>query len=231
MEPSASSRAPQTIEIPVLPKSAGSFRAHPWHGLSIGDKAPTVVTAYIEIVPSDTVKFEMERNTGLLIVDRPQKYSNVLPSMYGLIPQTYCGDRLAKHAGAERGDGEALDVCVLSQRPISHGDFVTPVIPIGGLSIIDKGEADDKIIGYMAQEELYHQWKTLSDAPPSVVERLQHYFLTYKTPPGWKTTSVLRKTYQKDEALEVIHLAMLDYADLIKSHSHAASGGIARPKL
>eukprot|EP00727_Mastigamoeba_balamuthi_P008330 m51a1_g4119 putative inorganic pyrophosphatase (219) ;mRNA; r:156614-157686 len=198
-------------------------------GLPIGDKAPTVVTAYIEIVPSDTVKFEMERKTGFLIVDRPQKYSNALPSMYGLLPQTYCGDRLAKHAGAERGDENPLDVCVLSQRPISHGDFITPVIPIGGLSIIDKGEADDKIIGYMAQEEQYYQWKTLSDAPQSVVERLQHYFLTYKTPPGWKTTSVLRKTYQKDEALEVIHLAMLDYSDYVETRT--AAGTIAQPKL
>ena len=72
------------------------FRAHPWHGVNIGDEAPELVTAYIEIVPSDTVKYELDKPSGHLKVDRPQKFSNVYPTLYGLIPQTYCGERVAE---------------------------------------------------------------------------------------------------------------------------------------
>nr|AIW52593.1 inorganic pyrophosphatase IPP-2 [Mastigamoeba balamuthi] len=199
------------IEVPI--PDTYRYRAHPWHGLPVGDQAPNVVTAYIEIVPSDTVKFELDKVSGFLKVDRPQKYSNVTPSMYGFIPQTYCGKRIAQHAGVERGDGDPLDVCVLSDRAISHGDFIVRVVPIGGLCLIDKGEADDKIIAYVAQDEFFHGWRTLSDAPQSIIERLQHYFLTYKMPPGWKTASELRFTYERDEALKVINLAMEDYKE------------------
>src|SRR5437588_4896619 len=71
------------------------FQAHPWHGVSIGDEAPEVVTAYIEIVPTDTVKYEVDKVSGFLKVDRPQRFSNFCPVYYGLIPQTYCGERVA----------------------------------------------------------------------------------------------------------------------------------------
>ena len=65
------------------------FKAHPWHGVSMGDQSPDLVTAYIEIVPSDTVKYEVDKATGFLKVDRPQRFSNFCPVYYGLIPQTY----------------------------------------------------------------------------------------------------------------------------------------------
>src|SRR5580704_5928758 len=67
------------------------FRPHPWHGISMGESAPETVTAYIEVVPTDTVKYELEKSTGFLKLDRPQKFSNVCPTPYGFIPQTYCG--------------------------------------------------------------------------------------------------------------------------------------------
>src|SRR5438552_2654211 len=66
------------------------FKSHPWHGVPIGPEAPAVVTAYIEIVPTDTVKYEMDKQSGYLKVDRPQKFSNICPTLYGLIPQTLC---------------------------------------------------------------------------------------------------------------------------------------------
>src|SRR5207248_11150492 len=65
------------------------FRAHPWHGVPIGPEAPAKVNTYIEIVPTDTVKYELDKVTGLLRIDRPQLYSNVCPALYGLIPQTF----------------------------------------------------------------------------------------------------------------------------------------------
>jgi inorganic pyrophosphatase len=97
-----------------------TFRAHPWHGVSIGDHAPEVVTAYIEIVPTDTVKYEVDKVSGFLKVDRPQRFSNFCPVYYGLVPQTFCGERVAAMFSmrAKRcdivGDGDPLDICVLT---------------------------------------------------------------------------------------------------------------------
>src|SRR5215831_10472917 len=72
------------------------FKAHPWHGVPIGKDAPAVVTTYIEIVPTDTVKYEIDKITGHLKIDRPQKYSNVCPTLYGFIPQTLCAGRVGE---------------------------------------------------------------------------------------------------------------------------------------
>src|ERR1044071_3531788 len=99
-------------------------KAHPWHGVEIGKNAPSEVTVFIEIVPSDTVKYEIDKETGYLKIDRPQQYSNVVPANYGFIPQTFCGSRTARLAQAksgkavEKGDGDPLDILVLSEHHI-----------------------------------------------------------------------------------------------------------------
>ncbi|MBA3321706.1 MAG: inorganic diphosphatase, partial [Pyrinomonadaceae bacterium] len=67
------------------------FQAHPWHGVAPGENAPAVVNAYIELVPTDTVKYELDKVSGHLRLDRPQRYSSLCPMPYGFIPQTYCG--------------------------------------------------------------------------------------------------------------------------------------------
>ena len=71
------------------------YKSHPWHGVEIGPNAPTVVTCFIEMVPTDTVKYEVDKVSGYLRLDRPQKYSNVVPALYGFIPQTFCAKRLS----------------------------------------------------------------------------------------------------------------------------------------
>src|SRR4051812_37210242 len=76
------------------------FKPHPWHGVYIGSEAPARVTCYIEIVPSDTVKYEVDKRSGYLRVDRPQRYSNVCPTLYGFMPQTYCGDGFAAYTAS-----------------------------------------------------------------------------------------------------------------------------------
>ncbi|KAH3767136.1 inorganic pyrophosphatase, mitochondrial [Pelomyxa schiedti] len=187
------------------------FKAHPWHGVPIGTKAPQVVTAFIEMVPSDSVKYEVDKVTGYLKVDRPQKYSNVVPSLYGFIPQTYCGERVAEKAGVKEADGDPLDICVLSERPIVHGDILVQAVPLGGIRLIDRGQADDKIIAYLQQDEFYQGWRTLSDMPTSMVKRLEHYFLTYKSPPGEASLCEIRAIYGREDALDVITRSMLDY--------------------
>ena len=194
------------------------FRAHPWHGIIAGENAPAIVTAFIEIVPTDTVKYEIDKESGFLKIDRPQKFSNVIPALYGFIPQTYCDMEIAAYASLksgkkiEKGDGDALDICVLSERVISHSDIILQAIPIGGFRMIDKGEADDKIIAVMKGDEVYQNWKDSTDCPEGVINRLKHYFLTYKNIPGTGSpTCEITNVYGVEEAQEVIRRSMQDY--------------------
>ena len=187
------------------------FKAHPWHGISIGEEAPALVTAFIEIVPTDTVKYEIDKASGYLKIDRPQKFSNLVPCLYGFIPQTYCDQNIAAHASVAKGDGDPLDICVLCERTITHGDIILQAKPIGGFRLIDKGEADDKIIAIMKGDVFFDQWNDLNDIPEMIVNRLKHYFLTYKNMPGQPVQCVNTSVYGRDEALEVIRLSQQDY--------------------
>ena len=138
-----------------------NFKAHPWHGISAGEKAPEVVNVFVEIVPTDTIKYEVDKETGYLKVDRPQKFSNIIPALYGFIPKTYCEEEvknLAVATGATditEGDHDPLDICVLSSHNITSGNILMEAIPIGGFQMIDKGEADDKIIAVLVEVCLY----------------------------------------------------------------------------
>lgn len=194
------------------------FKSHPWHGISIGENAPNVITAFIEIVPTDTVKYEIDKESGYLKIDRPQKFSNVVPTLYGFIPQTYCDVKVAEYAALKsgkvvsRGDGDPLDICVLSEKTITHGDIILQAVPIGGFRLIDKGEADDKIIAVMKSDEVYEHWKDIADCSVAVIDRLKHYFLTYKNIPGAeKPTCEITHIYGREEAYEVIKRSREDY--------------------
>jgi inorganic pyrophosphatase len=195
------------------------YKRHPWHGVAIGRDAPRKVTAFIEIVPTDTVKYELDKATGYLKIDRPQKFSNVYPTLYGFIPQTYCGDETGKFCSERTGrpgiagDGDPLDVCVLSERDISHGDILVQAIPIGGLRMIDGNEADDKIIAVLEGDAVYGNWLEIEESPEALVERLKHYFLTYKQAPGAAKQRVeITHVYGREEAYEVIRRTQVDYA-------------------
>lgn len=194
------------------------FRAHPWHGVPIGEDAPEIVNVYIEIVPTDTVKYELDKYTGILKVDRPQKYSNICPTPYGFIPQTLCaervGERTAQRTGRDDivGDDDPLDICVLTEKHFAHGDFLLHAIPIGGFRMIDGNEADDKIIAVMEQDAVYGSWNDLKSVPVSTIERLRHYFLTYKDPPGTSNRkSEITHIYGRSEAHDIIRRAQQDY--------------------
>ncbi len=194
-------------------------RAHPWHGVPIGADAPRRVTAYVEIVPTDTVKYEMDKATGILRVDRPQQYSNVCPSLYGFLPRTLCAERVGllceERTGRKGivGDGDPMDVCVLTEKEISHGDILVRAIPIGGLRMIDGNEADDKIVAVLEGDAVFGGYAEISDCPAGLVERLRHYFLTYKQGPDRATHVVeIADVYGRDEAHEAIRRSQEDYA-------------------
>jgi len=196
------------------------FRSHPWHGVPIGPQAPNIVTCFIEIVPTDRVKYEVDKATGYLKVDRPQLYSNICPAPYGFIPQTYCGDRVGARSARQtgrapvRGDGDPLDVCVLTLTPITHGDLLLQARPIGGIRLIDGDEADDKIIAVLAGDGLFGAYLELAEVPQAAVLRLSHYFETYKTAPGATTKPIeIAHTFGRDEAHEVIRAARQDYSE------------------
>ncbi|MFV0554050.1 MAG: inorganic pyrophosphatase [Mangrovibacterium sp.] len=193
------------------------YKSHPWHGVAIGKEAPVKVTAFIEVVPTDTVKYEIEKDSGYLFLDRPQKYSNVVPALYGFIPQTYCGEGVGKLCMAKTGkknivgDRDPIDICVLTERDIAHGDILVHARPIGGFRMIDGDEADDKIIAVLDRDVVYEQFQNLSELPPVVVQRLKHYFLTYKDMPGQPNDTEITHVYDAEEAHEVIKCSMLDY--------------------
>ncbi len=191
---------------------------HPWHGVSVGPDAPHIVTTYIEITPSDTVKYELDKESGILKVDRPQLYSNVVPALYGFVPRTYCGDQIAALCMAKsglkgiRGDGDPLDILVLTEHRIEHGNILVQAKPIGGFRMIDKNEADDKIIAVLQQDGMYAHYEDLSQLPTGIIERLKHYFLTYKRSPGGNQQPVeIPDVYGRSEAHDVIRAAMEDY--------------------
>ena len=198
-------------------------KAHPWHGISAGKNTPTVVTAFIEIVPSDTVKYEIDKISGYLKVDRPQKFSNTIPTLYGFIPQTYCAEKVAEYARfqsgkkVDQGDKDPLDICVLSERSVMHGNIILEAIPIGGFRLLDRGEADDKIIAVMKGDQFHEQWNDISDCPKSYVNRLKHYFLTYKNLPGEESTCEITNVYGREEAHNVIIRAMDDYKNYLNT--------------
>ena len=194
-------------------------KAHPWHGISPGDNAPIIVTAFIEIVPSDTVKYEIDKESGYLKIDRPQKFSNMIPTLYGFIPRTYCAEKIADYAALKsgktvaKGDGDPLDICVLSERSVTHGDILLQAIPIGGFRLLDGGEADDKIIAVLNNDFVYGHFTSLEDVPKHIITRLRHYFLTYKDIPGEEGNTIIEAVYDREEALEVIRTSIKDYSN------------------
>lgn len=196
----------------TFPEPFYRWRPHPWHGLDAGPDAPEVVHAFIEITPFDLVKYEVDKATGYLKVDRPQRTSSLPPTLYGFIPRTYCGNRVKKlHPGSERGDGDPLDICVISERPISRGEVFLNARVIGGLRVTDHGEADDKIIAVMENDRFWQDANDIADLPKVLVDRMRHFFSTYKTIPGEENKVTLGEAYGRETALEVVRAALADY--------------------
>jgi inorganic pyrophosphatase len=190
------------------------WRPHPWHGLEPGPDAPRIVNAYIEITPFDLMKYEVDKASGYLRVDRPQRTSSQPPALYGFVPQTYCGDAVAKLApGSERGDGDPLDICVISERPISRSEVLLRARVVGGFRLIDRGEADDKIVAVLEGDYVWGEANEIAELPWALIERLEHYFITYKLVPGEPPSIHIAGTYGYDHAAAVIEASRADYRE------------------
>jgi inorganic pyrophosphatase len=206
-------------------------KAHPWHGIESGEAAPAEVTVFIEIVPRDTVKYEVDKETGYLKIDRPQQYSNVVPANYGFIPQTYCSRRIADLARSRSeieisdGDGDPLDILVLSEHHIPRGDIILKARPIGGFCLVDAGEADDKIIAVLKGDKVFEQYTEIAQLPTGILERFEHYFLTYKSLPGETSLCKIPYSYGREESYGVIRAAVEDYEEMWSAEHGIASNG------
>ncbi len=203
----------------ILRASLGQvFGMHPWHGVPLGDEAPETTNIYIEMLPTDTLKYELDKATGILRVDRPQRFSSVCPEPYGFMPQTFCGERVAEYCMQRTGrddiagDEDPLDVLLLTEKHVTHANIFCRAMPIGGLRMLDGEEADDKIIAILDGDSSYGYWRDISQCPSLMVERFKHYFLTYKqAPDSQRNVCEITHVYGAEEAREVVRRAHEDY--------------------
>ena len=200
------------------------WRPHPWHGLPIGPEPPLRVNAFIELTPFDLIKYEVDKSSGYLRVDRPQRGSSQAPALYGFVPRTYCGERVMQLCpGAVRGDGDPLDICVLSERSIDRAEIIVPARVVGGLQCLDRGEADDKIVAVLENDLIWGEARDLGELPPILIERIRHYFSTYKMVPGQRPPIEIQDIYGREHAVRVMEAAIADYEDLLRETEQAGS--------
>jgi len=210
----AKSNARRRAQPKAASPTASAFRPHPWHGLDVGPKPPDVLNVFVEITPFDLMKYEVDKVSGYLRVDRPQRSSSQPPSLYGFVPRTYCNELVRRLAPtASRGDGDPLDICVLSERMIARNEIIVRARVIGGLQMLDNGEADDKIVAVLENDYMWGAARDIGDVPPVLIERLQHYFLTYKLVPGEPVHARIARVYGRAHARKVVRASMDDYVE------------------
>ncbi|GAB4861488.1 V-ATPase V0 sector subunit c'', variant 2 [Ancistrocladus abbreviatus] len=171
------SKEEETLQSPTRPVrlnerilsslSKRSVAAHPWHDLETGPDAPAIVNCVIEITKGSKVKYELDKKTGMIMVDRILYSSVVYPHNYGFIPRTLCDDN------------DPLDVLVLMQEPVVPGCFLR-VKPIGLMPMIDQGESDDKIIAVCADDPEYRHYSDFKQLPPHRLAEIRRFFEDYK---------------------------------------------------
>jgi inorganic pyrophosphatase len=170
------------------------------------------VTVFVEITPFDHIKYEVDKRTGFLKVDRPQYSSARPPTLYGFIPRTLCGDGVGRlMEGAIRGDADPLDICVVSSHPIAQSQIILTARVIGGLPMLDAKEADDKIVGVLEGDAVWGELTDVHDLPRSMIEQLVHYFSTYKHIRRPDNPVSIGAVYGPEHAQAVVRAAMGDY--------------------
>ena len=206
--------------------SFSPWRPHPWHGLPVGAEPPRRLNAYIELTPHDLVKYEIDKDSGYLRLDRPQRTSAQPPSLYGFVPRTYSGKRVAQlMSGADVGDGDPLDICVLCERPVTRAEILVEARIVGGLPMIDGGEADDKLIAVLESDNIWGHISDIGGVPRALLDRILHYFATYKFLPDSPGKVTVGEPYGRAHAEEVVRASLEDYEELFgPATRHAAPG-------
>ncbi len=169
---------------------------NPWHDVRIGEDAPEVVNGIIEIPKNTRAKYELDKESGMLILDRVIYSSMYYPANYGFIPKTYCDDQ------------DPLDILVLTQIVVDPLCIV-PAKVIGAMQMLDQGEKDDKIIAVATGDMSVNHLNDISDLGPHFVKELQNFFEDYKKLEN--KTVVIEDFQNRQTALEIVEKAMADY--------------------
>lgn len=166
---------------------------HPWHGVGVGEGAPHVITAIIEVPRGSNIKYELDKPSGLLKVDRILYSAVHYPANYGFIPQSYCDDN------------DPLDILVLGQEPVQPLSILRAK-PIGVMKMFDQGEMDDKIIAVHMDDPEYSHYTSIDELPPHCLKTLRRFFEDYKV---LENKQVIIETFLgPDEALKTINDAL-----------------------
>ncbi|KAI8032572.1 Soluble inorganic pyrophosphatase [Camellia lanceoleosa] len=180
--------------------SQRSVAAHPWHDLEIGPGAPAVFNCVVEIGKGSKVKYELDKTSGLIKVDRVLYSSVVYPHNYGFIPRTICED------------SDPMDVLVLMQEPVLPGSFLR-ARAIGLMPMIDQGENDDKIIAVCADDPEFRHYKDIKDLPPHRLAEIRRFFEDYKK--NENKSVAVEDFLPAEAAIEAIKYSMDLYASYI----------------
>ena len=175
-----------------------------WHDMSPEMITPTNFSAVIEIPDGSNCKYELDKQTGLLRLDRVLYTSTHYPANYGFIPRTYADD------------GDPLDVLVLCSESI-HPMTLVQVYPIGVMRMIDNGALDDKIIAVPFSDPSYNHYRSIDELPAHIFDEIMHFFSVYKQLENKQTA--VKELFDRKEAEEIIKMCIDQYTDLFTNKS------------
>jgi inorganic pyrophosphatase len=181
-------------------------QVHPWHGVDpIVDNDRILI--YIENAPLSKMKYEIDSASGILKVDHPLETSALPPAAYGFIPRTFCGSKVAQLNSRLRGDRAALDVFLLSEKPIEVHGVLAEAIIIGGLPVKDEGFADDKLIAVLARDPVFGHLKDVSELPIQSLDRICHFLSQESVTSGIE----IGEPYNSKRAQIILQAGLDDY--------------------
>lgn len=169
---------------------------HPWHDVDLGDQAPEIVWSVIEIPKGSKLKYELDKPSGLIKVDRVLFSSVHYPANYGFVPRTYCDDK------------DPLDILVLGQDPVAPLTLMRAKI-IGVMRMEDQGEEDDKLIAVHMDDPEYNHYNTIEELPPHRITAVRRFFEDYKVLEKKKV--VVQDFLGKKVAMDILNTAIQFY--------------------